>query len=137
MKKYLYILAGGAAGAILRFLIKKASISEIAVPTFPWGTFIANLSGAFLLAFFLRWAFDSESFSESIHVGVAPGFLGALTTFSTLCKESSLFILEGDFLLMAGYLIASILFGLAFAWFGFYFSGYVREKIFGKVEAKV
>lgn len=135
MKKYMYLMAGGAAGAVLRFYTGTQNF-HLFTENFPAGTFIANISGAFMLAFFLRWAFDSKYFSENLHAGIAPGFLGAFTTFSTLCKESSLLILEGNYLMMTFYLVASVTIGLTSALLGFNFSGWMRRTFYGKVEAE-
>lgn len=118
MKKYLYILAGGAAGAILRFLIKKASISEIAVPTFPWGTFIANLSGAFLLAFFLKYTFETALIDADLRIGISTGFFGAFTTFSAFTKEIVTMTIAGNHLTAVLYLTISIFVGLIMAFTG-------------------
>jgi len=125
-KTYLYVMVGGAVGAALRFGIGQKEIHIIA-DNFPSGTFIVNILGTFILAFFLRWAFDSEVFSRDIHAGIAPGLLGAFTTFSTLCKESSQLLLQGEIFLVIVYLILSVAVGLSFAWLGFTLSGW-RQK---------
>ncbi len=79
-KTYLYVMAGGAVGAALRFGIGQKEIHIIA-DNFPSGTFIVNILRTFILAFFLRWAFDSEVFSRDLHAGVSPGLLGHLQHF--------------------------------------------------------
>lgn len=71
--------AGGFFGAIIRFILSK-KLNEKA--RFPLGTLIVNLVGSFLIGVIFGlslpklWTFFLVS-----------GFLGALTTFSTLQKE--------------------------------------------------
>lgn len=128
MKKYFYILAGGAAGATLRFLVNGRDI-KLFMDKFPTGTFIVNIAGAFLLAFFLRWASKKDSFNENLHYAIAPGFLDAFTTFSTLCKETTFLIIEANYSLVFFYLFISIFAGLSISWLGFTLSGWSRGKI--------
>ncbi|WP_207896847.1 fluoride efflux transporter CrcB [Baia soyae] len=72
---------GGFFGAISRFWISQRMNKPM--PSFPYGTLIINLSGAFLLGL-----------ANGIHLSkpwillVGTGFLGAFTTFSTLHWES-------------------------------------------------
>jgi fluoride ion exporter CrcB/FEX len=55
-----------------------------------------NVLGAFALAFILTIAFEIWTFDSDIRLGVTTGFLGAFTTFSTLCKETVGLMQNGD-----------------------------------------
>ena len=55
--------------------------------TFPLGTMVVNLSGCFVLGFL--YALADERASANVRLGVAVGFVGAYTTFSTLMFDSS------------------------------------------------
>ncbi len=61
------------------------------------GTFLVNVSGAFVLGLFL--ALTEERFVLPSRTVVAIGFLGAYTTFSTLMFESVDRMESGDMLL--------------------------------------
>lgn len=72
----------GAAGVVLRFAL---SIS-LNVGGFPYGTFLANLVGAFAIG----WLYETSSIlpnSPQVKLAIAVGFLGALTTFSSYSFE--------------------------------------------------
>ena len=71
----LYIFLAGAFGATLRYLLSRFNQS------FPWGTLLANISGAALIAVFL-----SET-SGDTQIVLTVGFAGALTTVSTFGME--------------------------------------------------
>lgn len=107
----LALLLGGAVGGVLRMLL------ELAAPTpdqFPLGTFVINLVGAFILTFFYTIA-DIREWSPIFRSGFGTGMVGAFTTFSTFCLETSdllwihwyLAVLYGVGSLILGLLMAS------------------------------
>lgn len=111
MKKYLYIAIGGTLGSLARYGIK----------TFPWaiwhngfplGTLLINLSGSFLLGFFLALTFDYLDMDPDIRIGIATGFFGAYTTFSSYCKESILLLEHGKIVIALSYICLSALLGV-------------------------
>ena len=88
MKKYFYIGILGAFGAIARYVVEKAPFS-LPFYYFPINTLIINLLGCFLLAFIIELSYERKIISPALRLGITTGFLGAFTTFSTLCKEVS------------------------------------------------
>ena len=87
MRKYIFIAIGGMLGAILRYFIKNIHIYNYK-EAIPINTLLINVSGSFLLALILTIAFEIFEFDADLRLGIATGFLGAYTTFSTLCKET-------------------------------------------------
>ena len=71
----------GAVGAIARFLLDGA-VSARASSSFPWGTLVVNLTGAFALGFV------TGQLSGDAQLLVGTGLLGGYTTFSTWMFES-------------------------------------------------
>jgi CrcB protein len=55
---------------------------------FPWGTFVVNVSGAFVLGVVFSVLRQREWGSHALHSAITVGFLGAYTTFSTLMIDS-------------------------------------------------
>lgn len=86
MRKTIFIAVGGSAGAILRYLTG-GMLSGNAV--FPFGTLAVNLIGCFLLSLLLTEAFELLEMNVDLRLGIATGFLGAFTTFSTVCRETA------------------------------------------------
>lgn len=112
----LLIAAAGAAGALARYGVGVA----VGVRTFPWATLFINVVGSFLLG--LVVATGPARLSADIRLGLAAGFLGAFTTFSTFSHETVTMVREGRVASAALYVAISVLGGLAAAAAG-YFSG--------------
>ncbi len=74
---------GGALGAVTRFLIGDAFARRFGTG-FPYGTLFINLTGCFLIAFFLGFS----RLPETVRYLVPVGFVGAYTTFSTFEYET-------------------------------------------------
>jgi len=122
MRKYIYISIGGMLGAILRFALKNIQLVSYS-GNFPLNTLLINITGSFILAVFLAIALELLDMDEDIRLGVATGFIGAYTTFSTFCKESALLIISGEYFTAILYIAASALLGLTAA-----FSGTILAK---------
>ncbi len=112
----LAIAIGGALGAPARYEI--AQLIKVAPDGFPWATFWTNLSGAFVLGFFLTLVIERLPPTGYLRPFFAIGFLGSFTTFSTLAVETVLLIKDGHVVLGVGYTLASVAAGLALAYFG-------------------
>jgi fluoride ion exporter CrcB/FEX len=76
--RFLWVGFAGAIGGIARYSIG-LSVDQ---SRFPWATMGINLSGAFLLAFFLAVALGH--LPVSVMTPIAVGLIGGFTTFSNL-----------------------------------------------------
>lgn len=117
MRKYIYIGCGGFTGAILRYLIEQIRLQNYH-ENIPLNTLFINVSGAFLLAFILTIAFEVWEMDSDIRLGITTGFLGAYTTFSTLCKETVMLLRGGEYLSAISYITASAMLGLGASYLG-------------------
>jgi fluoride exporter len=81
------IAAGGAAGAVARFLVDNAVLDRFG-GAFPLGIFVVNLSGAFVLGLLAALIVDRGVLPSDLRSPLMVGFLGAYTTFSTLMLDS-------------------------------------------------
>jgi CrcB protein len=104
--EYVFIGIGGIFGSISRYLFGRYITSKSGT-SFPKGTFIINLSGAFLLGMLV-----SFNVSKNLYLLLGEGFLGAYTTFSTFIYESINLINENDKINLAIYILCSIIFGV-------------------------
>ena len=108
--------AGGVAGAIARTILVRA-IPHVATE-WPWATFCANLSGAFVLgAVAVRFP-RGPGRRGAPRALLGTGLCGALTTFSTLQVELVLMLAAGCVGLAVGYAAASVCGGLLMVWGG-------------------
>lgn len=84
--KVAFIAAGGAAGAVARYLVNISPLAKI-FDKFPLPTFSINVVGSFLIGFLLILLTDKYEISDNLRMAVIVGFLGAFTTFSTFEME--------------------------------------------------
>jgi len=112
--KLLAVLIGGALGAASRYgvgiyVAKWQTHSNIAV-NFPLATLLVNVVGSFCLAllFFMRL----EHLSPILKLGIATGFLGALTTFSTFELESFVLLEKGRIIQAMLYILGNLVLGM-------------------------
>ena len=111
MRKYIYLGLGGFMGAALRVIIKDSSLIKFN-DAFPLDTLLINVAGSFLIALFLTICIEVMEIDPDIRLGVASGFIGAFTTFSTVCKEVVGLIEQKYYLLAMTYSIISISLGI-------------------------
>ncbi len=86
--KIFYVGIGGFVGAALRFFTGEMVKRFALFNGFPYGTFIVNITGCFLIGFLAGLADSRVDFSETARAMVFTGILGALTTFSTFSFET-------------------------------------------------
>jgi fluoride exporter len=110
LTRILAIAAGGAGGAVARYLINISPLQNLFKP-FPFPTFFINLTGSFLIGFLLILFADKFQTSENLRYAVMVGFLGAYTTFSTFELELWGLIKESHFLTAFLYLFLSVFAG--------------------------
>lgn len=80
------VLLAGAAGAVARYLVDGAVQSRVG-GVFPWGTFLINITGSFILGLIVGLALY-QGLSDAPRTIVGTGFCGAYTTFSTFTYET-------------------------------------------------
>lgn len=117
MRKYVFIAAGGALGAVLRVAFKNIDYFQYSL-TIPADTLLINILGSFLLGLFLTYTYERLDWHPDIRLGIATGFIGAFTTFSTMCKEIAAQLYSGRYYHAALYVFLCVFAGAAAAWLG-------------------
>jgi len=131
MRKYTFIAIGGMLGAMLRYTIKNVHIYHYK-EIIPINTLLINVSGSLMLALILTVAFEIFELDSDIRLGIATGFLGAYTTFSTLCKETVNLMRQGDYYSSISYIGFSTILGLCASYFGVVLAREVVSKFINK-----
>ena len=117
--QYLLIGLGGFLGANARFLVSSWA-ARLLGANFPYGTFLANISGSFLLGVTLAVLHDRALLASPQRHFFVVGFLGAYTTFSTFAYESMQLFQNGSVLLGVLNIVGSVMVGLLAVVCGFW-----------------
>jgi CrcB protein len=97
----------GALGSLSRFYVGTA-VTEYRASDFPYGTFVVNVSGAFVLGLLTGLAPGMNALAIA-----GTGFLGGYTTFSTWMVETERLAGEGETGFAAANVVISLALGLA------------------------
>lgn len=106
MNSLLLVMAGGAVGSGLRYLVGRAALAALG-PNWPWGTLAVNLIGGLamgLLAGLLARTTNGELWRLLLGVGV----LGGFTTFSAFSLDAVLMLQRGELGGMLAYVALSV-----------------------------
>ena len=112
MRTVVGIAIAGALGALARYGID-GFVSRRVTTSFPWGTFVVNMSGAFLLGAVFTLLTERWLGAPWLRSTLTIGFLGAYTTFSTLSLEAYRMLEDGALGLAALNLVGSLVVGVA------------------------
>ena len=106
------IAVGGALGAVARAWLGREWPSG---DGWPWGTFVANMAGTAILAWFFAFLIGQGTSTRLWRLLVGTGFCGALTTFGTFQVEVIDLAKHGDRGLAIAYAAVSLAAGMAIA----------------------
>jgi len=90
------ISLGAALGANLRYAVNRLALEYLSASV-PYGTLIVNVSGSFLLGFFLAWTSERVLADPLWRALVAIGFCGAYTTYSSYSFETFHMLEQGHY----------------------------------------
>ena len=127
MRDILLVGAGGALGAVTRYGVGLAA-ARLLGKGFPWGTLAVNVAGCFLMGLVMDVLLGLEATPKMTPAiqsqltlwkqGVAIGFLGGLTTFSSFGADTLRDVQAGQPLLALGNVAANVILSLAAVWAG-------------------
>ena len=103
-------LAGGL-GTLARYGID-GIVSRHTSTSFPWGTFVVNVSGSFLVGLVFTLMAERLLLPPWTRSAATIGFLGAYTTFSTLSFETYRMLEDGAHGLAVANAVGSLAAGL-------------------------
>lgn len=115
-KLILQIGIGSFIGGVLRYLMSLAFQSKF-ISTYPFGTFIVNIIGCFLIGLVYALA-EKGNIGQEWRLVLATGVLGGFTTFSAFSQETFKMLLDGQFLNAGIYIFSSVLLGLIATFLG-------------------
>ena len=117
---FISVALGSVLGAVARYFVS-GFVARRAGETFPYGTLLINVSGAFVIGIFGDLAQDNASlFAEpDPWLFVVTGFLGAYTTVSSFSLQTLSLARDGEGTRAALYIVLSVALSLMAAWLGF------------------
>jgi len=86
----------------------------------PWGTLAVNIIGSFLLGLLMEGSARSTLLAAEVRMGLAVGFFGGFTTFSTFSYETFRLLEEGSFFHAGANALLNVLVCIAFAALGIF-----------------
>ena len=111
---FVMVSLGAIAGANLRYILSRYA-AKLLGPVFPYGTLIINLTGSFIVGWFMIWTTERVLVEPRWRLLVVVGFCGGFTTFSSYAFESMAYFEQGQWLLMTTNILANNLLCMAAA----------------------
>jgi CrcB protein len=116
-KNLLLVALGGSLGSVARFLCQKYIYVWHPHP-FPFGTFMVNIVGCFLIGLFYAWAEKGQLLTPEWRIFLATGFCGGFTTFSSFAFENISLLRNGEITHFLLYCAGSVVLGILACWVG-------------------
>jgi fluoride exporter len=102
----LIISIGAVFGANFRWLIRRWAAKFIS-PVFPFGTLFINVTGSFIVGFFMIWSTQRVLLDPRWRLLIVVGFCGAFTTFSSFAFETLAYFQQGQWMMMAANFVSN------------------------------
>lgn len=115
----LFVGAGSCLGGVSRYLLGKF-LGYFWPYSFPWGTFIINIIGCFILGMIYGSLDKGYYLSSGLKLFLTVGFCGGFTTFSTFINENFQLLQQGLPIQFTIYSAASFAVGLLFLYMGYH-----------------
>jgi CrcB protein len=105
------VFVGGFAGGLARYGL--TSLLPASAGQWPWGVFLANVGGAFLLGLLLVLLLEVWPGTTLVRPLLGTGFCGGFTTMSSLVVTTDRFAADGHGALAVSYVVTTVVAGLA------------------------
>ena len=112
------VAMGGAIGSVARYFV--AQVQSPSWTGFPYGIFLVNVSGGFIMGVLVELMALRFSVSPEVRAFLTTGVLGGYTTFSTFSLESALLIQKGAMINATTYIVGSAILSIVALFCGLY-----------------
>ena len=117
MIKYFMVGIGGFLGSVLRFWLGSFIGGRLGA-RFPYGTFVINVTGSFLVGVIVTVLATRAHWSPNWGYLIPIGFIGGYTTFSTFEFETLRLAQNGQMLMAVLNVTLSVVVGFVGVWAG-------------------
>lgn len=117
LRTILIVGSGGFIGSVMRYLVQ-VFVERGSDNGFPWGTFVANIAGSFIIGMVFALAQKGSLLSAEWRLFLAVGICGGFTTFSSFAYNNLTMLKEqayGQFIWNVG---GSLFFSLIAVYLG-------------------
>ena len=111
------VAVGGAIGSVTRYLVAGA-VHRVALPFFPYGTFVVNVTGCIVFGVLAGLANERGMIGAQGRALLLIGVLGGYTTFSTFGFETFELLRTAKFGAAAANACGQVLLGVGGIWIG-------------------
>lgn len=112
MQMILAVAAGGAIGAVARYLVM-IQAAHLLGAAFPWGTLTVNVAGSFVMGALIELMALVWSPGPELRAFLVVGLLGAFTTFSTFSLDVVTLAERGQWTSAGCYILGSVVLSVA------------------------
>lgn len=119
MHVVIYVTLGSAIGGPFRYFVS-GIVGRRVGETFPWGTMVVNVSGAFAIGFAAALAARGVLPLPAGWQVAVTGFLGAYTTVSSFALQTTALARDGQFLKALGNVAFTVFLGLCAVALGYW-----------------
>lgn len=117
LRTILIVGAGGFIGSVMRYLVQIFIEKDLST-TFPWGTFVANITGSLIIGIVFGLAEKGDLLSSEWRMFLAVGICGGFTTFSSFAYNNLMMIKEQSFGQLLWNVGGSLFFGILAVYIG-------------------
>ncbi|MGA2738841.1 MAG: fluoride efflux transporter CrcB [Bryobacteraceae bacterium] len=122
MDKYMVVLAGAGLGGLARYVAGTWIMAKYG-GRFPLGTFVINITGAFLIGMLMTLLTERFHPHPNWRLFLVVGILGGYTTFSSFEYETYQAMRDGERWLGLIYVAGSVMLGYLGVWLGTILAG--------------
>ncbi|MCT8138785.1 fluoride efflux transporter CrcB [Anaerobacillus sp. CMMVII] len=113
-----FVMAGGAIGAMTRYGVGLYIMRKVPQPPFPLAMLVVNVIGSLGLGIFIGTNYAELEvtvlYEAPLYLFVGLGFFGAFTTFSTFSVETMLLLRQGKVIVAFIYVLLSMALSIIF-----------------------
>lgn len=117
IKQVLIVGLGGGCGSILRYLTSVFTAKQY-TGSFPLSTFVVNILGCIVIGLLIGLSERNQIISPDLKLLLITGFCGGYTTFSTFSAENFNLMQNGNYVILAMYVLTSTAIGLLAVYVG-------------------
>ena len=117
LRTILIVGSGGFIGSVMRYLVQ-IFVEKGLSSTFPWGTFVANIAGSFIIGVVFALAQKGNLLSVEWRLFLAVGICGGFTTFSSFAYNNLIMLKDGIYGQFIWNVGGSLVFGLLAVYLG-------------------